>query len=78
MIRIPPLPYIYSKMSQSDCMAMIRVRDLEVARLVLDAAAKLCEEMAPGGRFLNAGKTQALRALTDAAVGIRAMEFTHD
>lgn len=71
MIKLPPLPAPYSGLA-SNIVEMIRTRDLEIARVVLEAAAKVCDGL---HWTWHMGDNSGPK---DCATKIRSLEFTHD
>lgn len=72
-IKLPPLPIgedCYEVMSWGD----IRARDLEVARVVLEAAAKYVEELPCACCWPEGSDSVA----EEFSAGIRALEISHD
>ena len=70
-IKLPPLPLIPLFMDDScrdEIASIISARDIEVARVVLEAAAKVCDTTPP----------YPFRPSIEAAWAIRKLEISHD
>ena len=86
-ITLPPLPepvYTFDEDGNKvfyEKAALVRARDLEVARLVLEAAAKNCDDAAirlfSGKSRVNQVDRHVAEVLRDKAKAIRALEVKH-
>lgn len=73
-ITLPPLPDPYTGLA-TNLKEMIRARDIEVARLVLEAAAQTCKQKA--GRMRNMRDYAGGNALDHAAMLINELQVRH-
>ena len=72
-IPLPPLAEPYTGLA-TNIKEMIRARDLAVARVVLEAAANVCDEQRGNWSIEGVGQV----ALQNAETAIRALEFHHE
>jgi len=79
-IVLPPLPDDLDP--DEICAEFARARDLEVARAVLEAAAKFCDttlrDCYASKGFSAQSEAMLFAVCMDSAVGIRALEVGHD